>query len=128
VVDVYTGDNAPFHIITVEAFRQMKKLLCDKGLLCVYFPYGMDENIKKAYSMMIYTMNAAGFAVNENASFANKMMVYGIKSNEHDFYYSPERSKIFYDNYPQLELLLAHQNKILNSYRKNLWEKPQQKK
>lgn len=128
VVDVYTGDNAPFHIITIEAFLQMKNLLNDKGLLCVYFPIGMEENIKKAYSMMIHTMNDAGFEVTENLSFANKTMVYGTKSDENNLDYRLEVSELFYDNYPQLELLLAHQNKIMNSYRKNLWGKPKEKK
>jgi len=121
VVDVYTGDNAPFHIVTREAFIKMRSLLREKGILCVYFPYSLDDKILKAHGMLKSTLYAAGFEVEENPVFGGKTTLYARPVNV--FVSSTENDLIFTDNHPQLEVLMAHQGQVLNTLRKKLWQK-----
>jgi hypothetical protein len=118
IIDVYTGDNAPFHIITAEAFATMNKLLRANGMLCVYFPYSLDDKVLRAHDMMLSTLSAAGFETGPGRADAGKTLVYarpaksgsGLKGGE-----------VFTDNRPELELLLAHQHEVMNLLRKKLW-------
>jgi len=121
VIDVYTGDNAPFHIITYEAFLKMHELLNTEGSLYVYFPYGLDADIQKAHSMMKQTMYATGFQPEEDQVTPGKTILFASKTRR--VQEVPLNAEIFTDNKPQLELLLAHQHDVLNSLRKKLWQK-----
>jgi len=120
VVDVYTGDNAPFHIITHEAFTKMRSLLTQNGILCVYFPYSLDDKILKAHGMLKSTLYAAGFAVEENPAFGGKTTLYARPAKV--AVSSIANDPVFTDDHPQLEILMAHQGRVLNTLRKKLWQ------
>lgn len=121
VVDVYTGDNAPFHVITHEAFTKMRSLLTEKGILCVYFPYSLDDKILKAHTMLKSTLHAAGFEVEENPAFGGKTTLYASPAKIAESSTMPD--PVFTDDHPQLEILMAHQGQVLNTLRKKLWQK-----
>lgn len=120
VVDVYTGDNAPFHVITREAFSKMKQLLKENGLLCVYFPYSLDEKMLAAHAILRNTLLAAGFECAENDAGPGRLLVYAYPVRKEA---GASDESIFTDNKPQLELLLRHQHEVLNSLRKRLWQR-----
>lgn len=121
VVDVYTGDNAPFHIITRESFGCMRELLNANGRLCVYFPFSLDPDIMLAHARMRLTLHASGFATYDEGTNANgRVLVYAKPSNRHP---AEPGQEMFSDNKPQLELLLRHQHRVMNSLRKRLWKK-----
>lgn len=131
IIDIYTGDNAPFHVITLESFKQINRLLKAEGVLCVFFPYSVEKNIKSAYCKMLNTLNAAGFKTTGNRNQNNlKAMIYcskkaSNKSTSEQPVYECDNTggDIFHDNFPELEILLSHQGIVVNNLRKNLWKK-----
>ena len=120
VVDVYTGDNAPFHIITRESFAKMRQLLNEDGLLCVYFPYSLEAGMQAGYKLTRNTLAYTGFQVLESEAGSGRLLIYCRPSQQR---VAMRDEEIFSDNNPRLELLLRHQQEVLNTLRKNLWQR-----
>lgn len=126
IIDIYTGDNAPFHLITHEAFMKMRGALKENGTLGVYFPYSVEKNIKKAHCRMQNTLVASGFTLNKsgNSFSQGRAVQFCKKTGRVDLekrICTDTQEDLFRDNNPELELLLRHQVKVVNTMRRKLW-------
>jgi len=63
ILDAFLGENAPWHLLTLECFKTLKHKMSDDGLLLIeFFGHIRNENGKAARSILA-TLHEAGFRV-----------------------------------------------------------------
>lgn len=72
VLDCFAGERAPVHLLSLEAFRLVRSLLTDRGMLLVnYIGFSRGER-GRATRSVAETLRAAGFHVYANATDSNE--------------------------------------------------------
>jgi predicted membrane-bound spermidine synthase len=139
VIDIFTGDNAPSHILTVEGLNEIKNILNLNGSLIIYFPQVGYQNSLLATNILLNTLQKCGYEIKSpkvnGAPNSENYLIVCNKFNENGLIDAnklarKETSFIYSQNYftddkPLIDKLLNYNDLIIKhrkAVRKTIWD------